>query len=239
MGLTGSGGFTGGGGGSAFGDGCAGSPNTGADGERNDGGRGGDGVVIIRYSPCTSSTDSSTISGATVVKFLSGTNCSWSIPAGVNNIDVLAVAAGGGGASDGGTGGAGGELRYSNGYSVSGITSFSVSIGTGGIGGSWKGGSYTGVAGNDSIIKKQDGTTLFQAKGGSGGNGWTSTTAPNGGTGGTGGTGGCGRRSRGPSCVTVTRVSTSSSCLTVTSCWCIWARPLRRRHPSCGLACVR
>jgi len=52
VGFQGRSGFGGGGGGgSAHGDGCTGSPNTSDDGERNRGGFGGNGVVIIRYTP--------------------------------------------------------------------------------------------------------------------------------------------------------------------------------------------
>ena len=52
VGFQGKSGFGGGGGGgTAYGDGCTGSPNTLNDGERNRGGYGGNGVVIIRYTP--------------------------------------------------------------------------------------------------------------------------------------------------------------------------------------------
>lgn len=52
VGFQGKSGFGGGGGGgSAFGDGCASGTNTLSDGERNRGGYGGNGVVIIRYTP--------------------------------------------------------------------------------------------------------------------------------------------------------------------------------------------
>ena len=52
VGFQGKSGFGGGGGGgTAYGDGCTGSPNTLYDGERNRGGYGGNGVVIIRYTP--------------------------------------------------------------------------------------------------------------------------------------------------------------------------------------------
>ncbi|MFM1951362.1 MAG: hypothetical protein RJA33_156 [Actinomycetota bacterium] len=52
IGFQGKAGFGGGGGGgTAYGDGCTGSPNTTSDGERNRGGHGGSGVVIIRYTP--------------------------------------------------------------------------------------------------------------------------------------------------------------------------------------------
>jgi hypothetical protein len=52
VGFQGKSGFGGGGGGgSAYGDGCASGTNTLFDGERNRGGYGGNGVVIIRYTP--------------------------------------------------------------------------------------------------------------------------------------------------------------------------------------------
>lgn len=52
VGFQGKSGFGGGGGGgSAYGDGCASGTNTLYDGERNRGGYGGNGVVIIRYTP--------------------------------------------------------------------------------------------------------------------------------------------------------------------------------------------
>jgi len=119
--------------------------------------------------------------------FQSGANCTWSVPSNATSINILVVGAGGGGGSDGGSGGGGGELvRTTSSQSISGKT-LSITVGTGGRGGSWIGahgaddGGFSQVAW-DSVIR-------MKAEGGKKGVGWgdgTESTA--GGAGGSGGT---------------------------------------------------
>lgn len=59
-----------------------------------------------------------------------GTNTSWTCPAGVTFIEVLVVA--GGGAGNGGTGGGAGGLIYNPAYPVVAGTSYTVTVGAGG-----------------------------------------------------------------------------------------------------------
>ena len=70
-----------------------------------------------------------------VVAFTTVGVCDWSLPAGVTLIDFAVVAGGGGGASRaGGGGGAGGLLTERN-RSVSGVSTLTVTVGAGGVGG--------------------------------------------------------------------------------------------------------
>ena len=59
-----------------------------------------------------------------------GTNTTWTCPAGVTSIEVLVVA--GGGAGNGGTGGGAGGLIYNPAYSVVAGTQYTVTVGAGG-----------------------------------------------------------------------------------------------------------
>lgn len=90
-----------------------------------------------------------TNTGTQAVNVLSGsattTTTSWTCPAGVNQIEVLVVAGGGGGgghaSSDkGGAGGGAGGLIYNSTYRVVPSTSYTVTVGQSGVG---------GTAGND------------------------------------------------------------------------------------------
>lgn len=141
--------------------------------------------ITASYVTCDPNRDTTSLSGYTILKFTNTTDCSWSVPAGVTTADVLAVGGGGGGGGDGGSGGGGGELRYSASYSLSGISSLTISIGSGGTAGRW--GVASGPGGDSTV--KNGASTLFTAKGGSGGLGWTVQTRVPGGTGGSGGTG--------------------------------------------------
>jgi hypothetical protein len=123
--------------------------------------------------------------GDCLVRFTSASTINWSVPAGVRAADVLVVGGGGGGGGDGGSGGGGGALQYATRYSLSGITTLTISLGAGGAGGSWSGG-VAGSAGGSTFVRNAS-STLFEAKGGSGGLGWTVQTAISGGTTGTGG----------------------------------------------------
>ena len=67
-----------------------------------------------------------------LLKFTTGTT--WTVPTGVNTIDLLVVGGGGGGGSDGGGGGGGGEVRLTTGLAVTAGWSATATIGTGGVG---------------------------------------------------------------------------------------------------------
>ncbi len=191
-GLNGYGG--GGGGGSAYGDGCNGGTTT--DGERNEGGRGGDGVVIIRFTlPSeTCSPSSSTNGGFTTLTFTSTTPCLWTVPSGVTVVETLVVGAGGGGGADGGSGGGGGELRYAASQSLTPGSVLVVTIGIGGNGGNRINATAATAGGRSGISNLSSSSgNLFVAFGGSGGLGWTVQTTISGGTGGSGGTGTAGQ----------------------------------------------
>ena len=105
VGFQGKSGFGGGGGGgTAYGDGCTGSPNTLYDGERNRGGYGGNGVVIIRYTPdvtapvitgpgsATGSTSSISIpeNSTSVFSFTANESVTWSKSGADNALFTLA-----------------------------------------------------------------------------------------------------------------------------------------------------
>ena len=119
-----------------------------------------------------------------LLQFTTGTT--WTVPIGVNAIDILVVGGGGGGGSDGGGGGGGGEVRTATGVGVSGNATITTTVGTGGQGGSWVNSRSLGVAGSSSSAVV--GATTYSAGGGSGGVAWQSTS--NNAARGTGGSGG-------------------------------------------------
>jgi uncharacterized repeat protein (TIGR02543 family) len=93
------------------------------------------------YVSCTSSQDTSTMAGYSILKFTSTGTCSWQVPAGVTNVDVLVVGGGGGGGGTGGRGwsgggGAGGQVASSNSKTVISQSQITVKVGAGGAGGS-------------------------------------------------------------------------------------------------------
>jgi hypothetical protein len=111
-------------------------------------------------------------------------NGSWSVPAGVSTVRVLVVAAGGGGGtpSNGGqsnrasAGGAGGLIYIPN-WSVSGASSYSISIGQGN--GNTSNGGNTTISGGSKTLTALGGgyggwsdNTGFGSSGGSGGSKW-------------------------------------------------------------------
>jgi Concanavalin A-like lectin/glucanases superfamily len=106
-----------------------------------------------------------------------GTNTTWTCPAGVTSIEVLVVAGGGGGGYNGGGGGAGG-LIYTSAYPVVPTTVYTVVVGAGGAGAANLSGSNGSNGSNSSF-------DALVALGGGGG-----ATAGN--TGNTGGSGGAG-----------------------------------------------
>jgi len=125
----------------------------------------------------------------------------WTVPAGVTKVDVLAMGGGGGGASGaqykgtsatyttrGGGGGGGAAYVWAKGVDVSGSASITIGVGAGGSGGTSVSNS-NGVNGSDGGASSFG--TLVVAYGGSGGvAGSSSTGGSNTGGGGTGGIGG-------------------------------------------------
>jgi len=82
---------------------------------------------IIRWTN-TDSQSFSVLAGPTPTL----TNTSWTAPAGVTQVEVLVIGGGGGGGYNGGGGGGAGGLIYSNAYTVTPETSYTVTVGTGG-----------------------------------------------------------------------------------------------------------
>lgn len=123
----------------------------------------------------------------------SATPYSWTVPAGVTSISVLAIGAGGGGcrSTSAGGGGSGGDLRYRNDLTVTPGEVLTIVSGLGGAPGA------TGAAGGLSSVSR-GGTNLLTASGGGGGttaapgarNGTSTTISGSigGGNGGAGGT---------------------------------------------------
>lgn len=121
-------------GGGGRGNGFNGEPNTGGGGGGgglydvngdNQGGRGGSGVVVVRYlyeapSVCQSFTTL-------------GTHA-WKCPTGVTSVEVLVIGGGGGGGFDMGGGGGAGGYYYNPAYPVSAGTWYTLVVGAGGNG---------------------------------------------------------------------------------------------------------
>lgn len=147
------------------------------------GGNGGSGVVIVSYVSSCSPTESQYTDGATTYKVLTFTDtgsCTWTVPNGVNELDILVVGGGGGGGSDGGGGGGGGGVRYDSAVAVSDGTEVSLTVGAGGAGGSFIGGNTLGSAGTSSSVSWTG--RNYMATGGAGGNGFPSTDQASAGT---------------------------------------------------------
>ena len=89
-------------------------------------------------------------------------NGTFTVPAGITEVDVLVVAGGGGGGGDRGSGGGAGGLIYRPGFSVTPGGSVSVTVGDGGAGGP---GNSRGSTGSDSLFG-----TLTSKGGGAGNN---------------------------------------------------------------------
>lgn len=155
----------------------------------------------ITYSTLTPVvTGGSLVTANLVYQQLFTSNTTWVCPAGVTSVSVVAVGAGGGGNSgwsghvgySGGMGGGGGGLGWRNNISVTPGTSYTVVVGSRGIGGPsslGSGGVSIGGAGGDSYFINR--TTVL----GVGGSGAINNTGGAGGSflgdgGGIGGTGG-------------------------------------------------
>jgi len=127
----------------------------------------------------------------------------WTVPAGVTKVDVIAMGSGGGGGGGGvfkgtsathsvrgGGGGGGGAYAFIQGVNVSGSASITVGVGAGGAGGTAATGA-TASGGNGGTGGAATFGSLVVSNGGAGGVGGGATTGGTAtGTGGTGGLGG-------------------------------------------------
>ena len=187
----GNGGDTGGNGGTNTGGGGGGSGS-------GTGGNGGPGIVILRYntdiggSTVGSTRYNSTMSRLeirqngnwepvmkTVQSFTSTGSATFSVPTGIQRVDVLVVAGGGGGGQDVGGGGGGGGVVEAFDYPVSPGSSVPVTVGAGGRGAS--------QGGHPSSNGENGGNSTFgslTALGGGGGGVWANQNAQSGGSGG-------------------------------------------------------
>jgi len=132
-------------------------------------------------------------------------NTTWTAPSNVTSIEVLVVAGGGGGGSFAGGGGGAGGLIYNAAYPVTPGTSYTVTVGAGGVGDGRPGNAATGASG---AIGTNGGNSIFGTltaigggvggtysvrtsgqSGGSGGGGWGTVTFGGAGTAGQGNAG--------------------------------------------------
>lgn len=181
----------GGGGAGTITNGIAGTSNTGGGGgagasSTHVGGKGGSGIVIIKYETTT-----------VVESFTNVGSHAWICPTGVTSAEILIVGAGGGGSADwgngGGQGGGGaGGVLYKASHLVTPGTSYLVKVGAGGVGG--KGATQSNQSGGaqDATSHGKPGSSsqfdTFIALGGGGGAGSGATTSTQyGGSGGGGG----------------------------------------------------
>ncbi len=125
--------------------------------------------------------------GKRVLKFSENTNCTWTIPGGSKEVEIVAVAGGGGGGSAcvGGGGGAGGFLHTGNNFLAVGTVV--VNVGPGGAGGAGTGcaGNY-GTNGSNTVITTGNGAYVKTLVGGGGGGKIGPTDGKVGGSGGGG-----------------------------------------------------
>lgn len=138
-----------------------------------------------------------------VVTITDTSGCSWSIPNGATNADVLAVGGGGGGGggagyfstgNGGGGGGGAGEVLLSYNVSISGFSSLNIQIGAGGDAGAGvNSGQAGGNGGNGSNTSLTE--LGITANGGNGGGGGSAAQGGAGGNSGSGKTGGAGTTS--------------------------------------------
>ena len=117
--------------------------------------------------------------GSVLNAYTSGSG-TWTCPAGVTDVEILAVAAGGGGGGLGGGGGGGGVVHDAS-RTVVPTTGYAYSVGSGGAGGTYAFGAWGGNGGNSTF-------DTITAVGGGGGSG----TNYSGGAGKDGGSGGGG-----------------------------------------------
>lgn len=128
--------------------------------------------VNAAVSTCAPNTDTSTVTGYTILTFNTIGTCTWIVPTGLSTIDSLVVVAGGGGGagvytadiSSGGGGGGGGGVYAANSISIP--ESVTIQIGAGGTGG------VSSSIGRSGINGAQGGSSAFgtvTAGGGGGG----------------------------------------------------------------------
>jgi len=187
-----------GGGGNGGDTGQPGGTNTGGGGggASNAGGNGGPGIVILRYnSEIGGSSVGAMRYNSSMSRFEIRQNGNWiptyrqvstfnspgnfSVPTGIQKVDVLVVAGGGGGGQDVGGGGGGGGVVEAFDYPVAPGTNIPITIGGGGRGAS-RGGhpSANGENGGNSTFGS------LTASGGGGGGVWANNNAQGGGSGG-------------------------------------------------------
>ena len=119
--------------GSGGGGGCGNTGNT------KLGGAGATGIVVLRYKQ--------------VVKFTSTGSSTWTVPAGVTQVEVLVVAGGGGGGGGKrGGGGGGGGVLYNPYFTVTPGAVLNVTVGAGGSGASAGNGGTAATAGSNSLF---------------------------------------------------------------------------------------
>jgi hypothetical protein len=145
-----------------------------------------DGTVANRPSLQSNSAIQWTNTGSQTYSVIAGsatgTNTTWTCPAGVTSIEVLVVAGGGGGGgTNTGGGGGGGGLIYRSNYPVTPTTVYTVTVGAGGSGGITTGSGNGGTGSNSAF------DALIATGGGYGGG-----ANNNGGDGGSGGGAGSG-----------------------------------------------
>lgn len=158
-------------------------PNTGYKG-----GKGGSGVVIVRYAITCNTTSTTAANGDAIVTFTTVGNCSWQVPDGV--VSIWAFAVGGGGAAGAGVsnqwwsaGGGGGQVTSQT-ISANPGNSLAVSVGAGGItgdGAATSFGSVTASGGKTPLNTTAQGGV--SGSGMAGGLGTTGTTIAGGGGG--------------------------------------------------------
>ena len=161
------------------------------------GGNGGSGVVIVRYATasvqCTP--ERVTDGSYTILAFKDVGTCTWTVPAGVTNVDYLVVGGGGGGGGHIGGGGGGGEVVTGTRTGLTTTSSYSITVGAGGAGGKrlFDNAEGHGTNGGESSAFAVSGVGGIRAAGG----GFGATLMSAGSTGGSGGSGGGGGGSTG------------------------------------------
>jgi hypothetical protein len=172
-------------------NGAAGTGGGGGGGGRNgaSAGDGGSGVVLIRYKDPQSvriytAINESADTPPTFENIQAFTaDGTFTVPDGINKIDVLVVGGGGGGGGIISGGGGAGGVVYQEGYSVTPGQEIAVTVGAGGLGGrGWSNPGQDGLRGNNSVF----GTITAQGGGGGARYGGTAEGDKNGGSGGGG-----------------------------------------------------
>ena len=120
---------------------------------------------------CTVSGPTTYTSGSTtysIVAIKSGAACTWTSPAGITSLSILAVGGGGGGSARHGGGGSAGKFVETTSAAVTSGATLTITVGAGGAGGNGAIGGDPGLAGASTTITGP-GLTGITATGGSGG----------------------------------------------------------------------